>query len=120
MDKENQIDDLLSSINRDIEDVLEHSDETSWEDHFAEIMIEHLAEAGEIDDGELCEYKRKGIKINGYSYGSDVDSIDIFTVFCSRKVPSASISKTQIQAALYPIRQAQRFLIIGMVPLQRR
>ncbi len=100
MDRENQIDALLSSINRDIEDVLEHSDETSWEDHFAEIMIEHLTEAGEIDDGELCEYKRKGIKINGYSYGSDVDSIDIFTVFCSRKVPSASISKTRIQTEL--------------------
>jgi hypothetical protein len=54
MDQPNQIDALLTSINRDIEDVLEHSDETSWEDQFAEIMIEHLTEAGEIDDGELC------------------------------------------------------------------
>ncbi len=107
MDQPNQIDALLTSINRDIEDVLEHSDETSWEDQFAEIMIEHLTEAGEIDDGELCEHKRKGIKINGYSYGSDVDSIDIFTVFCSRKVPSAPISKTQIQGELD---KAEKFL----------
>ncbi len=100
MNRENEIDALLTSINRDIEDVLEHSEDTSWEDQFAEIMIEHLTEAGEIDDGELCEYKRKGLKINGYSYGSDVDSIDIFTVYCSRKVPSASISNTQIQNEL--------------------
>jgi len=100
MDQQNQVDDLLASINRDIEDVLEHSDDSSWEDHFAEIMIEHLTEAGEIDDGEICEHKRKGLKINGYSYGSDVDSIDIFTVLCSRKIPSVSISKKQIQGEL--------------------
>ena len=107
MAHENQVDDLLSSINRDIEDLLEHSDGSSWEDQFAEIMIEHLTEAGEIDDGEVCEYKRKGLKINGYSYGSDIDSIDIFTVFCNRKVPSLSISKNQIQTE---IEKAENFL----------
>jgi len=107
MDQQNQVDNLLTGINRDIEDVLEHSDDTSWEDHFAEIMIEHLTEAGEIDDGEICEYKRKGLKINGYSYGSDVDSIDIFTVLCSKKIPSISISKKQIQGEL---EKAENFL----------
>lgn len=103
----NQVDDMLASINRDIEDVLEHSDDSSWEDHFAEIMIEYLTEAGEIDDGEICEHKRKGLKINGYSYGSDIDSIDIFTVFCSRKQPPLSISKKQIEEEM---EKAENFL----------
>ena len=107
MEQQNQIDGLLVNINRDIEDVLEHSDGSSWEDHFAEIMIEHLTEAAEIDDGEICEHKRKGLKINGYSYGSDIDCIDIFTVFCSRKVPSVSISRNQIQDEL---EKAENFL----------
>ncbi len=107
MDQKNQAEDLLSSINGEIGDVLEHSDDLSWEDHFAEIMIEHLTEAGEIDDGEICEHKRKDLKINGYSYGSDIDSIDIFTVFCSRKIPSSSISKNQIQDEL---EKAKNFL----------
>lgn len=100
MDQQNQIDELLASINREIEDIQEHSDDLSWEDQFAEMMIEHLTEAGEIDDGEICEHKRKSLKINGYSYGSDIDSIDIFTVFCSRKIPSLSISENQIQGEL--------------------
>jgi len=100
MDSHNEVDDLLASINRDIEDILENSDESSWEDHFAEIIIEYLTEVGEVDDGEICEHKRKGLKINGYSYGSDIDSIDIFTVLCSRKIPSVSVSKKQIQDEL--------------------
>ena len=108
MDQQNQINDLLSSINRDINAGLENSDDSSWEDHFEEIMIEHLTEAGEIDDGEICEHKRKGLKINGYSYGTDIDSIDIFTVFCSRKVPSVTISMKQIQGEL---EKAENFLM---------
>ena len=100
MDQQNQIDELLARINSEIEDIQEHSDDLSWEDQFAEMMIEHLTEAGEIDDGEICEHKRKNLKINGYSYGSDIDSIDIFTVFCSRKIPSLSISENQIQGEL--------------------
>ncbi|SDU50359.1 AIPR protein [Desulfobacula phenolica] len=101
MSSNNSTEELLESINREIKDILKHSgDETSWEEQFAELMIEPLTEAGELDDGEICEYKRREIKINGYSYGNDIDSIDLFTVFCSRKSPSASISKKQIQAEL--------------------
>ncbi|MBC2705607.1 MAG: AIPR family protein [Desulfobacula sp.] len=94
-------DKLLQNINREIEDIINHSDEnTSWDDKYAELMIEHLTEAAEIDDGEICEHKRREIKINGYSYGADIDSIDLFSVFCSRKCPSVSISKKQIQIEL--------------------
>ena len=100
MNQQNQIDELLTRINNEIEDIQEHSDDLSWEDQFAEMMIEHLTEAGEIDDGEICEHKRKNLKVNGYSYGSDIDSIDIFTVFCSRKIPSLSISENQIHGEL--------------------
>lgn len=101
MNSKNSTEELLLTINREIEDILAHSgDETSWEDQFAELMIEHLTEAGELDDGELCEFKRREVKVNGYSYGNDVDSIDLFTVFCSRNVPSASISRNQIQNEL--------------------
>lgn len=100
MDEQNQTEDLLSHIIHEIEDALEISNDLSWDDHFTQIMIEHLTEAGEIDDGEICEHKRKDIKINGYSYGSDIDSIDLFTVFCNKKTPSAPISKNQIQEEL--------------------
>ena len=49
---ENEMDNLLASVNTVIlEDVLSNTDGTTWEDQFAEIMIEYLTEAGEIDDG---------------------------------------------------------------------
>ncbi|MFZ2630530.1 MAG: AIPR family protein [Desulfosalsimonadaceae bacterium] len=101
MDQIAEIDQRLEEMNREIEELIKNRDEeTSWEGCYSEMLIEQLTEAGELDDGEVCEHKRKGVKINGYSYGSDIDTIDIFTVFCSKKVPSITISKNQIQGEL--------------------
>lgn len=108
MDQICDIDKRLEEINREIEDLIQNSDEEiTWESCYAEMMIEQLTEAGELDDGEVCEHKRKGIKVNGYSYGNDIDSIDLFIVFCSRKIPSGTVSKSQIQAEF---EKAENFL----------
>jgi hypothetical protein len=108
MDYISEIDKELEKINGDIEELIRNSDEeTTWEGCYAEMMIEQLTEAGELDDGQICEHKRKGIKINGYSYGNDIDTIDLFVVSCSKKIPSVTISKAQIQAEF---ERAENFL----------
>ncbi|MGM0608743.1 MAG: AIPR family protein [Candidatus Muiribacteriota bacterium] len=92
------IDSFLSDINNEIRGLVANDSGLNWDSCFAEILIEYLTEAAEIDDGEVFEHKRKGIKINGYSYGSDKDSLDLFIVICSGKEPSQSISQKKIES----------------------
>ena len=39
----------------------------SAHDAFTELMIAHLSEAGELDDGSACYYKTRGEEVSGYS-----------------------------------------------------
>lgn len=69
-------------------------------DQFTELMIEHLSDAGEIDDGNVCSHAARGIKVNGYSVSEDEDCLDLFTSICTLEVPPVSVTGTQIQTAL--------------------
>ena len=41
------------------------------EDQFSELVLEYLADAGEIDDLQLCSHQARGIKVNGYDFYND-------------------------------------------------
>jgi len=47
---------------------------------FAEIMFEHLADAGEIDDGISCTFEGRGLRCSGYFLSEDNDRLDLYLV----------------------------------------
>jgi hypothetical protein len=71
------------------------------EDHFTDVILEYLAEAGEIDDWENCSHQARGIKVNGYNFFDDNESLDLFvTHYTGEKTPqktSPSQIKNQIK-----------------------
>ena len=67
------------------------------EDHFTDVILEYLAEAGEIDDWENCSHQARGIKVNGYNFFDDNESLDLFvTLFTGENTP-AKTSPSQIK-----------------------
>lgn len=48
------------------------------EEQFTELMLDYLADAGEIDDWELCSHQARGIKVNAYVFYNDNESLDLF------------------------------------------
>ena len=60
------------------QEVLSRSDDEDSshlrEDKFTEVMIEYLAQANEVDEGEVCYHKHnaKGEKLNGFNLSGAV------------------------------------------------
>lgn len=48
------------------------------ENIFTQIYIDHLCEAAEIEDGNVCFHEGRGVKVNGYSIAEDESSIALF------------------------------------------
>lgn len=58
------------------------------EDHFTDVILEYLAEAGEIDDWENCSHQARGNKVNGYNFYNDNESLDLFiTLYTGEDTP---------------------------------
>ncbi|MBM7568083.1 AIPR family protein [Paenibacillus sacheonensis] len=64
---------------------------------FTDVIYGYIYEAGEIGPIELCEYKRTGIQLNGYSIHDDGahKGIDLVVSLQTRIVPPISIHKTE-------------------------
>ncbi len=67
-------------------------------DAFARIMVECLADAGELNDGEICYHKARGIEVSGYHLNDDSDELDLFLCIYSQKVPPVSVTRTEMDA----------------------
>lgn len=48
------------------------------ENIFTQIYIDHLCEAAEIEDGNVCFHEGRGVKVNGYSIADDESYIALF------------------------------------------
>jgi len=66
------------------------------EDMFTEVMMEHLKEANRTDDGEACYYRSKGMKLNGLSFSTDGECLDLFVCSYRNTVPPENVSKGEI------------------------
>ena len=66
------------------------------EDMFTEVMMEHLKEANRTDDGEACYYRARGIKLNGVSFSTDSECLDLFVCCYRNVVPPENIPKAEI------------------------
>ena len=64
------------------QDILMRSDvqEGFSESLFAELVSEHLLDTGDIEDFNLCPYKQRGIKLDGYALLEDKGTLDLFVV----------------------------------------
>ncbi len=79
------------------------------EDKFTEVMIEYLAQANELDDGEVCYHKNshRGDKLNGFSLSGDSECVDLLVSAYHGQVPPVSVTQTEISTHY---RWLQRFL----------
>lgn len=68
------------------------------EDKFTEVMIEYLAQANEVDEGEVCYHKNnaRGEKLNGFSLSGDGECVDLFVSRYRGTVPPESVPNSDI------------------------
>ncbi|MES2443980.1 MAG: AIPR family protein [Pseudomonadota bacterium] len=63
---------------------------------FAELMFEHLADAGEVDDGISCPVEGRGLRCSGYFLSEDNDRLDLFLVMPRLDGTATTVPKTDI------------------------
>jgi len=68
------------------------------EDKFTETLIGFLIEANEVDDGEVCYFRARGAKLNGFNFSSDGECLDLFVSCYRGSIPPETISKTEVKA----------------------
>ena len=92
----------LAEFNRDlIQDVLataEASDVT-LPDSFTERVIEHLTEAGEIEEGLVCYHRARGIEVSGYGRSEDRTTLDLFVSNFRNAESVTTMSATEVQTS---------------------
>ncbi|PZO44190.1 MAG: abortive phage infection protein [Pseudanabaena frigida] len=70
------------------------------EEIFTRIFIDHLCDAGELEDGEVCHHQSRGIKVNGYNYHEVEGRLDLFVSIFNQKTPPVTISKNDVDTAI--------------------
>jgi hypothetical protein len=68
------------------------------EDKFTEVLIEYLAAANEVDEGEICYHRNiaRGEKLNGFNFSGDGECIDLFVSFYQGSVPPESVPNSTV------------------------
>src|SRR5258706_13483574 len=77
------------------------------ENAFSRRMLEYIAEAGELGDADVCDYKASGLKLNGYELNSEEESLDLAVSIYTGEIPPPRIDKARVDQA---IRQLSGFL----------
>lgn len=69
------------------------------EDKFTEVMIEYLAQANEVDEGEVCYHKHnaRGEKLNGFNLSGDGECADLFVSSYHGAVPPESVPNSEVK-----------------------
>jgi len=76
------------------------SDGWAKEDFFTAIVLEYLADAGEIDDIIMCPYRDRGLQLNAYIIADDYETVEIYVSVFNDTDTAQSVSRTDIDAAL--------------------
>src|SRR6266404_1189005 len=78
------------------------------EDKFTEVMIEYLAQANEVDEGEVCYHKHnvRGEKLNGFNLSGDGECADLFVSSYHGTLPPQSVPSSEVNTHF---RWLQRF-----------
>ena len=66
---------------------------------FTEIMLETLADVGEIDDGISCPFEARGMRCSGYYLSEDNDRLDLFLTIPRLDSELSTTPKSEIDTA---------------------
>jgi len=69
------------------------------EEAFTRLMIEYLTEAGELEDGHVCYYSARGIKVNGYNLQENEGRLDLFVSIYTQNLRPATVRKDAVETA---------------------
>lgn len=75
---------------------------------FTELMVEHLVEASEIDDGTTCDFEGRGMRCSGWYLSEDGDRLDLFLSLPRLEGEAATVPKSDIDTAF---RRLSTFLV---------
>lgn len=93
------------------QDVLARSEmageEAFHEQAYAQIALEQLAEAGELDDAVVCLHRSIGIQISGYAVSEDGESLDLLVAIHTNEVPPRTVLKSEMTDSF---KRATKFL----------
>lgn len=91
-----------------LQDVIARSRDTETEafteEQFTELMLEYLADAGEIDDREICSHRSRGIKVNGYAFSNENEALDLFVSYFTGESPPLRVARSELQLQLKRLR----------------
>lgn len=82
-----------------IQDVLATADATdvTLPDAFTQRMIEHLTEAGELDEGLVCYHRARGVEVSGYALADDDSRVDIFLTSFRHDVQNPTLPGSELE-----------------------
>lgn len=66
---------------------------------FTEVMIEHLVDASEIDDGTPCDFEGRGMRCSGWHLSEDGDRLDLFLVIPKLDGEATTVLKSEVETA---------------------
>jgi hypothetical protein len=102
------IDDLNTFAGDVRQDVLLRADldedESLRPEAFTQIMLDLLEESGEIEEGQACYHRDRGIEISGYGVQGEDGVANLFTTIYRGDVPPATIGKGDIETAFRRLR----------------
>lgn len=89
-----------------VQDVLATAEatDTTLPDAFTQRMIEHLAEAGELDDGLVCYHRARGIEVSGYAVSDDETRIDVFVTHFRHDVDNPTLPFSELETLMKRLR----------------
>ena len=93
-----ELEDFNQTLVQDVLATAEASD-TTLPDAFTQRMIEHLTEAGEIEDALVCYHRARGIEVSGYGPSEDGTRLDVFVTNFRNDVDNPTMTATDIQTA---------------------
>jgi hypothetical protein len=66
---------------------------------FTRLMLDHLEEAGEIEEGRACYHRDRGIEVSGYGVDDDAEILDLFTTIYQGEAVPETVSKRDVETA---------------------
>ncbi|MBO9621663.1 MAG: AIPR family protein [Sphingomonas sp.] len=66
---------------------------------FTELMIEHLVDASEVDDGTACDFEGRGMRCSGWYLSEDGDRLDLFLSVPRLDGEAGTVPKSDIDTA---------------------
>ena len=67
---------------------------------FMRVVLDRLAEAGEIEDAEVCSHPGHGFRLNGYEINTDEESLDLFVAVHTDEAPPHRVEKSRVDTAV--------------------